>query len=77
MTFKEWLFGGIENPFKAGQWGPLHIAVMVSCVALIIGFYFIVKYAKNKEKRNRKLKQKSALMGRALKDSKKGITKFS
>ena len=50
LTFKEWLFGGIENPFKAGQWGPLHIAVMVSCVALIIGFYFIVKYAKNQEK---------------------------
>ncbi len=50
MTFAEWMFGGIENPFKAGQWGPLHIAVMICCVLLILGFYFIVKHAKDKEK---------------------------
>ncbi len=50
MTFSEWLFGGIDNPFKAGQWGPLHIGVMLACVALIMGFYYIVKYAKNRER---------------------------
>lgn len=50
MTFSQWLFGGIDNPFKAGQWGPLHIAVMLSCVALIIAFNFIVKHSHNKEK---------------------------
>ena len=50
MTFSEWLFGGIENPFKAGQWGPLHISVMLSCVALILLFNFIVKRAQDPER---------------------------
>ena len=50
MSFSQWLFGGIDNPFKAGQWGPLHIAVMLSCVALIILFNYIVKHSQNKEK---------------------------
>ena len=50
MTFSEWLFGGIENPFKAGQWGPLHISVMLSCVALILLFAFIVKRAQDPER---------------------------
>ena len=49
MTFSQWMFGGIDNPFKAGQWGPLHIGVMVTCVALILGFSFLVKYARNPE----------------------------
>lgn len=50
MTFTQWLFGGIENPFKAGQWGPLHVGTLVTCAALIVGFYFLVKYARNPEK---------------------------
>ena len=50
MTFSEWLFGGIENPFKAGQWGILHISVMLSCVALILLFHFIVKQAQDPER---------------------------
>ena len=49
MSFSQWLFGGIENPFKAGQWGPIHIAVMISCVALIIVFNLIVKHSHNKD----------------------------
>jgi hypothetical protein len=43
MTFSQWLFGGIDIPYKGGQWGPLHIAVMLSCVALIIGFNLLVE----------------------------------
>lgn len=50
MTFSQWLFGGIENPFKAGQWGVLHIATLLACAMLIIGFYLIVKYAQNQER---------------------------
>lgn len=50
MTFSEWLFGGFENPFKAGQWGILHISVMLSCVALILLFSFIVRRAHNKQR---------------------------
>ena len=50
MTFSQWLFGGIDNPFEANQWGPLHIATLVVCAALAVGFYFLVKYARNKER---------------------------
>lgn len=50
MTFSQWLFGGIQNPFKAGQWGPLHIGTLVTCVALILGFSYIVKRAKDPER---------------------------
>jgi len=50
MTFSQWLFGGIDNPFQANQWGPLHIATLVGCAVLILGFYFIVKHARNKNR---------------------------
>ncbi len=50
MTFTQWLFGGIDNPFKAGQWGPLHIAVMLICVALILTFHYTAKKSRNPEK---------------------------
>ena len=50
MTFSQWLFGGIDNPFQAGQWRPLHICVMLSCVALILLFRFLAKKAQNPEK---------------------------
>lgn len=53
MTFSQWLFGGIDNPFKAGQWRPLHIGTLVVCVLLILTFYHIVKRAKNPEKAKR------------------------
>ena len=50
MTFTQWLFGGIDNPFKAGQWRPLHIGTLLTCAALIIGFTFLVKHSKDQEK---------------------------
>ena len=53
MTFSQWLFGDIDNPFKAGQWGALHILVMLLCAALILLFHFASKCAKNPEKTRR------------------------
>lgn len=52
MSFKEWLFetGEITNEFYPGQWKFLHILTLIICVALILGFYFLYKYCKNKEK---------------------------
>ena len=55
MTFSQWLFGGIDNPFEANQWGPLHIATLVVCAALIFGFYHIVKHATNKEQARKRI----------------------
>lgn len=50
MTFKQWFFGGIENPRVENQWGFLHILTLVISISLMIAFYFIVKYSKNKDK---------------------------
>lgn len=50
MTFKNWLFGGIENPVINGRWGLFHILTLVACVACIVGFHFLVKLSKNKDK---------------------------
>ncbi len=50
MTFKQWFFGGIENPRVENQWGTLHILTLVISVVLIVGFYLINRYSKNKEK---------------------------
>ena len=50
ITFSEWLFGGIDNPYFNGRWGLLHILTLVVCVGSVIGFYFLVKNAKNKER---------------------------
>lgn len=55
MSFAQWLFGGIDNPFKAGQWGVLHIATMLTCVALILGFHYIVKYARDPERTKKRI----------------------
>lgn len=55
MTFSQWMFGGIPNPYKGGQWGTLHIATLLLCVALIIGFYFIVKRARDKERTRQRI----------------------
>ena len=50
MSFSEWFFGGIENPRVENQWGPLHIATLVVCVALILTFYYIAKKTSNPDK---------------------------
>ena len=50
MTFEQWIFGTIDNPAIQGQWGPVHIATMLACVACIFLFAFIVKKAKDKDK---------------------------
>ena len=50
MTFSQWLFGGIDNPYKNGRWGLLHIMTLLVCVGCVVGFYFLVKHAKNKDR---------------------------
>lgn len=54
MTFYEWLFSTYDNPRINGEWGPLHISVLVGCIALIVAFslYFRGKRVDNfKQKR--------------------------
>ncbi|MBQ9710563.1 MAG: YwaF family protein [Clostridia bacterium] len=50
MTFQQWFFGGIDNPRVENQWGALHITTMVISIALMLAFYFITKYSKNRDK---------------------------
>ncbi len=53
MTFNEWLFGGIDNPWEPHQWGFLHILTLVISFASIFFFYFITKHSRNKERTKR------------------------
>ena len=51
MTFKEWLYGGIDNPSINGQWGLLHIVTLIICVLLIGGLSILLKNKEEKTKR--------------------------
>ena len=55
MSFSQWLFGGIDNPYKAGQWGPLHIATLVTCAVLILGFRYLAAHAGNQERTKKRI----------------------
>lgn len=57
MTFIEWLFSSYPNPAKDGQWGWLHICVMICCALFIVGasLYF-------RGKRKDDVKQKRMLL---------------
>lgn len=52
MTFTEWFFGKIQNNSIKGQWGPLHISVLVGCIGLII---LLTAIFRNKSTKPRKI----------------------
>ena len=52
MTFKQWIlsdFPGQQD--KAGQWGPVHIAVLLTCIATVIALAFIFRKRSDKARR--------------------------
>ena len=52
MSLKQWLFSSYSpNPHVDGAWGLFHILVLVGCVALIVGFYFLFRKQSYKSKR--------------------------
>ena len=52
MTLKDWIYGtGFDNPKVNGEWGPLHIATLIICIALIISISIIFKNKDDKAKR--------------------------
>ena len=52
MTLKDWIYGtGLDNPRVNGEWGPLHIATLVLCILLIVGFSILFKKKDEKTKR--------------------------
>lgn len=52
MTFKQWLFGDIQNNSIKGQWGPLHISVLIGCIGIII---LLTAIFRNKSTKPRKI----------------------
>lgn len=47
MTFLEWLnIEKIENPAQHNQWGPLHITVVLLCIAACVGISFLRRKSK-------------------------------
>ena len=51
MSFMDWLYSSYPNPAVAGQYGWLHIAVMVFCLLFIVVVSLILKNADNGPKR--------------------------
>lgn len=51
FTFKEWITSSAENPKINGQWGPLHICVLIACIAIIIALSLIFRNKSDKAKR--------------------------
>ncbi len=51
MTFLDWLFSDYPNPRINGQWGWLHITVLVGCIALIVALSLIFRKKSRRAKR--------------------------
>ena len=53
MTFKDWILSNrpSDNVEIAGQWGWLHIGVLIACLASIIAIYFAFRNKSEKAKR--------------------------
>lgn len=43
MSFSDWIYSSYPNPGINGQWGLLHIIVLVLCIALIVAFALIFR----------------------------------
>lgn len=51
MTFQEWIFSSYPNPSKDGQWGLLHILVLLFCIAIIITITLLLRKKSEKARR--------------------------
>ena len=51
MSFSEWILSSYPNPSKNGQWGLLHILVLLLCVATILTATFLLRKKSTKAKR--------------------------
>ena len=51
MTFYKWITSTMDNPSKPGQWGPLHISVLVGAIAAIVALALIFRKKSDKTKR--------------------------
>lgn len=51
MTFNEWIFSSYDNPPIKGQWGLLHILVLILCIAIIVAISLIFRNKSEKAKR--------------------------
>ena len=52
MDFINWLFSSFDNPRVNQQWGLLHIAVLLSCIAIILVLAFTVRKKSERFRKN-------------------------
>ena len=51
MSFLDWLYSSYPNPHVDGEWGPLHISVLVLAIAFIVCSSILLKNKSEKTKR--------------------------
>jgi len=51
MSFKEWAFSSYPNPSINGQWGALHIIVLLACIATIVLLTLFFRKSNEKTRR--------------------------
>jgi uncharacterized membrane protein YwaF len=51
MSFKEWIFSSYDNPSIKGQWGLLHISVMILIALLVVGITLLLRGKDQQKKR--------------------------
>ena len=51
MTFKQWFFGGFDNPRIEGQWKLPHILVLLSAIAIIVAIACIFRKRSEKARK--------------------------
>ena len=56
MTFKDWLLSNYpENSKIEGQWGPLHIIVLVACILSIVAISILFSKKRVKDDKYRRI----------------------
>lgn len=51
MSFSDWINSSYPNPSIDGQWGLLHILVLILCIALIVTFALVFRKRSLKARR--------------------------
>ncbi len=55
MKFRDWIFSSYPNPHVDGQWGALHICVLIACILVIVGITLLFRYVKTDVEKKKRI----------------------